>query len=66
MPWQTAPVMVIMVGAFTVSGLMMPAFQRLINGGKVTSTPISVSNIAPQESFGRLQPRLRKFAVTLT
>ena len=37
MPWQTAPVMVIMVGAFTVSGLMMPAFQRLINGGKVTS-----------------------------
>lgn len=39
MPWQTAPVMIIMVGAFTVSGLLMPAFQRLVNGGKVTLTP---------------------------
>lgn len=36
MPWQTAPVMMIMVGAFTVSGLMMPAFERLLHDGKVT------------------------------
>ena len=32
MPWQTAPVMSIMVAAFTATGLMMPAFDRALNG----------------------------------
>jgi hypothetical protein len=35
MPWQTAPVMVIMVATFTGAGLAMPVFQRFLNGGKV-------------------------------
>lgn len=35
MPWQTAPVMIIMVATFTGAGLAMPVFQRFLNGGRV-------------------------------
>ena len=34
MPWRTALVMMIMVGASIVSGFMNPAFQRVKDDGK--------------------------------
>ena len=34
MPWQTAPGVIIIIGAFTVSGLAIPAIHKLVKGEK--------------------------------